>query len=550
MLKHLLIRNYALIRELEMTPSGSLNVITGETGAGKSIMLGAIGLLLGNRADTKSLWDEQEKCVTEGTFDLRGLRLKKLFSNLDLEYDDETIIRREINPAGKSRAFINDLPVTLDVLRQVGQRLMDIHSQHETLELGTQTFQLELLDAFAGNQKITEAYELAWQEFQHARAELSKWEADAARLKAEADYVNFQLTELTQAQLEEGEQGRLEEEQKVLEHAEEIKQRLVSVLARLSESDDAVANQLAEVRADLSAIAPFSEAYQKLLDRFNTVRLELADIANEASDINERVEFEPARFEAVQQRLSLLYQLQKKHRVNEVADLLKIQADLEQRAATTRSLDDTIARLQQTLDAAGKQVAAIGEQLSDSRTRVMTSLKRQLASLLHDLGMPDARVEIHHQRVAPNARGLDEVDVLFSANKGVAPRPLNQVASGGEFSRLMFAVKYVMAEKAALPTLVLDEIDTGVSGEVALKLGSLMKAMARNHQLIAISHLPQIAAKADTHYLVFKDQTGNKATTGIRLLAAEERVDEIAKMIGGAKPTPTARESARELMTI
>ena len=550
MLKHLLIRNYALIRELEMTPSGSLNVITGETGAGKSIMLGAIGLLLGNRADTKSLWDEQEKCVTEGTFDLRGLRLKKLFSDLELEYDDDTIIRREINPAGKSRAFINDLPVTLDVLRQVGQRLMDIHSQHETLELGTQTFQLELLDAFAGNQKITEAYELAWQEFQHARAELSKWEADAARLKAEADYVNFQLTELTQAQLEEGEQGRLEEEQKVLEHAEEIKQRLVSVLARLSESDDAVANQLAEVRSDLSAIAPFSEAYQKLLDRFNTVRLELADIANEASDINERVEFEPARFEAVQQRLSLLYQLQKKHRVNEVADLLKIQAGLEQRAATTRSLDDTIARLQQTLDAAGKQVAAIGEQLSESRTRVMTSLKRQLASLLHDLGMPDARVEIHHQRVAPNARGLDEVDLLFSANKGVAPRTLNQVASGGEFSRLMFAVKYVMAEKAALPTLVLDEIDTGVSGEVALKLGSLMKAMARNHQLIAISHLPQIAAKADTHYLVFKDQTGNKATTGIRLLAAEERVDEIAKMIGGAKPTPTARESARELMTI
>ena len=550
MLKHLLIRNYALIRELEMTPSGSLNVITGETGAGKSIMLGAIGLLLGNRADTKALWDEQEKCVTEGTFDLRGLRLKKLFSDLELEYDDDTIIRREINPAGKSRAFINDLPVTLDILRQVGQRLMDIHSQHETLELGKQTFQLELLDAFAGNQKITEAYELAWQEFQHARAELSKWEADAARLKAEADYVNFQLTELTQAQLEEGEQGRLEEEQKVLEHAEEIKQRLVSVLARLSESDDAVANQLAEVRADLSAIAPFSEAYQKLLDRFNTVRLELADIANEAGDINERVEFEPARFEAVQQRLSLLYQLQKKHRVNEVADLLKIQADLEQRAATTRSLDDTIARLQQTLDAAGKQVAAIGEQLSESRTRVMTSLKRQLASLLHDLGMPDARVEIHHQRVAPNARGLDEVDLLFSANKGVAPRTLNQVASGGEFSRLMFAVKYVMAEKAALPTLVLDEIDTGVSGEVALKLGSLMKAMARNHQLIAISHLPQIAAKADTHYLVFKDQTGNKATTGIRLLAAEERVDEIAKMIGGAKPTPTARESARELMTI
>lgn len=550
MLKHLLIRNYALIRELEMTPSGSLNVITGETGAGKSIMLGAIGLLLGNRADTKALWDEQEKCVTEGTFDLRGLRLKKLFSDLELEYDDDTIIRREINPSGKSRAFINDLPVTLDVLRQVGQRLMDIHSQHETLELGTQTFQLELLDTYAGNQKITEAYELTWREFQHARADLSKWEADAARLKAEADYVNFQLTELTQAQLEEGEQGRLEEEQKVLEHAEEIKQRLVSVLARLSESDDAVANQLAEVRADLSAIAPFSEAYQKLLDRFNTVRLELADIANEAGDINERVEFEPARFEAVQQRLSLLYQLQKKHRVNEVADLLKIQADLEQRAATTRSLDDTIARLQQTLDAAGKQVAAIGEQLSESRTRVMTSLKRQLASLLHDLGMPDARVEIHHQRVAPNARGLDEVDLLFSANKGVAPRTLNQVASGGEFSRLMFAVKYVMAEKAALPTLVLDEIDTGVSGEVALKLGSLMKAMARNHQLIAISHLPQIAAKADTHYLVFKDQTGNKATTGIRLLAAEERVDEIAKMIGGAKPTPNARESARELMTI
>lgn len=550
MLKHLLIRNYALIRELEMTPSGSLNVITGETGAGKSIMLGAIGLLLGNRADTKALWDEQEKCVTEGTFDLRGLKLKKLFSDLELEYDDDTIIRREINPAGKSRAFINDLPVTLDILRQVGQRLMDIHSQHETLELGTQTFQLELLDTYAGNQKITEAYELAWQEFQHARAELSQWEADAARLKAEADYVNFQLTELTQAQLEEGEQGRLEEEQKVLEHAEEIKQRLVSVLARLSESDDAVANQLADVRADLSAIAPFSEAYQKLLDRFNTVRLELADIANEAGDINERVEFEPARFEAVQQRLSLLYQLQKKHRVNEVADLLKIQADLEQRAATTRSLDDTIARLQQTVDAAGKQVAAIGEQLSESRTRVMTSLKRQLASLLHDLGMPDARVEIHHQRVAPNARGLDEVDLLFSANKGVAPRTLNQVASGGEFSRLMFAVKYVMAEKAALPTLVLDEIDTGVSGEVALKLGSLMKAMARNHQLIAISHLPQIAAKADTHYLVFKDQTGNKATTGIRLLAAEERVDEIAKMIGGAKPTPTARESARELMTI
>ena len=550
MLKHLLIRNYALIRELEMSPSESLNVITGETGAGKSIMLGAIGLLLGNRADTKALWDDQEKCVTEGTFDLRGLKLKKLFAELDLDYQDDTIIRREINPAGKSRAFINDLPVTLDVLRQVGQRLMDIHSQHETLELGTQTFQLQLLDAFAGNGKIADDYDLAWDTYQKARNELAKWEADAAKLKAEADYVDFQLTELKQASLINGEQEKLEEELKVLEHTEEIKQRLTAVLGRLSEADDAVINRLAEVRADLSAIAPYAESYQRLLDRFNAVRLELADVADEAEQINEKAEFEPARFEEVQGRLSLIYQLQKKHRVSRIAELLHLQEALEQRASATRNLDDTLAQLRQALTIAETKIGAVGEQLSTSRTRVMSSLTRQLGELLHDLGMPDARVEMLHQRVEPNARGLDQVDLLFSANKGVAPRPLSQVASGGEFSRLMFAVKYVMAEKAALPTLVLDEIDTGVSGEVALKLGTLMKAMARDHQLIAISHLPQIAAKADTHYLVFKDQSGNKATTGIRLLAAEDRVEEIAKMIGGARPTSTARESARELMTI
>lgn len=549
MLKHLTIRNYALIRLLEMNPSSHLNVITGETGAGKSIMLGAIGLLMGNRADTKVMWDEGDKCVIEGVFDIKYYKLKSFFRDADLDYADETVLRREISPGGKSRAFINDTPVTLETMRALGGRLMDVHSQHETLELGNQSFQLRLIDAFAENHTIRDGYNQAWSVFQEAKKKHEVLTREASSLRDEADYINFQLDELTKAGFEPTEQEGLEKEMKIMEHAEEIKTRFNAILQVLNAAEFSAQQSLSEVRTHLQAIASWSEAYATLLNRLESVRLELEDIASEIEKEEAHVEFDPQRAEFVKERLSTLYRLLKKHRMTDVKELIALQGSLQEKAMVTSNLDEVLDQAHRTLLKTEGEVKKFADQLRETRKKAFLPLRKQIVTLLQELGIPEANLAIEAKETLPGPTGADRVDILFSANKGIAPRPLVQVASGGEFSRLMFCIKYVMAEKSAMPTLILDEIDNGVSGEIAIKLGNLMKEMSNGHQLITISHLPQIAARGQAHYYVFKDNSDKKTVSSIRLLNDKERVEEIAKMIGGNKPSKVALENAQELLT-
>ena len=548
MLQHLTIKNYALIRHLELKPSGNLNVITGETGAGKSIMLGALGLLMGNRADTKVLWDENEKCVTEGVFQIKDYKLKSFFKGEDLDYDEVTVLRREISPAGKSRAFSNDTPVTLEVMKKLGNLLMDVHSQHETLQLGSHTFQLNLIDAYADNVALREKYAEHWSEFTRAKKALQDLENEADSLRQEADYIRFQLNELNQANLEEGEQESLEEELKVKENAEEIKTRFQAMLDSLSRSEYAAQTSLREARSQLQHIASFSSHYSALLERLDSLLIELDDLTGEAEREEENVEFDPQRLQYVQERLSTIYKLLKKHRLNNVPELLALQANLHERDALTSNLDESLLASRRSYEAAEKKVRETAAMLTESRKKSFQPLCRQLTKLLQELGIPEASMQIEASLTPPASTGSDKIEILFSANKGMPPRPLAQVASGGEFSRVMFCIKYVMTERTSMPTLVLDEIDTGISGEVAIKLGNMMKQMSRKHQVISISHLPQIAAKGDAHYYVFKDNTARKTVTSIRVLNEKERVEEIAKMIGGANPSKVAMQNAEELL--
>jgi DNA repair protein RecN (Recombination protein N) len=548
MLSHLIIKNYALIQSLEIDFSDKLNVVTGETGAGKSIMLGALGLLLGNRADTKVLLNPDEKCITEGTFEIGSYKLKQTFEHLELDYAPSTTLRREIAPGGKSRAFINDTPVTLDVLRSVGARLMDIHSQHETLELGKRQFQLNLIDTFAQNLTLKSEYETAWKDFKTKEAALQYLTNEAQKLRQESDYVNFQLKELESADFQEKEQETLERDVKVGEHAEEIKGKLAQLTGLLKESDFSVLHALNEARGILNSLTSYSNEYQTLFTRLESVRLELDDITSEMEQASENIEFNPEQVKQALARLDLLYRLMKKHQAGTIKELLEIQEGFARTASKTENLDQSIAQAQKELDAASKLVNQLSKKLSESRKESFQPISKQLIKYLKALGIPQADIEISHQATQPAPTGADLIEINFSANKGIAPRPLAEVASGGEFSRLMFSIKYIMAEKTSLPTLILDEIDSGVSGEIAVSLGKMMKQMATRHQLISISHLPQIAAKGDEHFIVYKDLKSAKATSLIKKLDAEGRVEEIAKMIGGANPSAIARENARELI--
>ncbi len=548
MLTHLTIKNYALIKHLEFTPSANLNVITGETGAGKSIMLGAMGLLLGNRADSKTLWDENEKCVTEGVFDISAYALKELFESENLDYDKQTVIRREISTNGKSRAFINDTPVTLDVMRKIGSRLMDIHSQHETLELGTKSFQLELIDSFASNGMLRDSYLTAWKKFTTAKDEFEKLKEESVALKKEADFISFQLVELIKADLKEGELEKLESDLKIQEHAEEIKIQFNAIIEQLGRSEFSVSTTLAAVRNQLQSIASYSPDYTQLLQRLESARIELDDILQEVEQAEEKIEFDPQQTEELKDRVSLIYQLQQKHRLQDVAQLIELRNSLQLKADKTSNLDALLVQAQANFTQAEKELNKVAAELSKSRQKTFSPLTKQLTQLLKELGIPDALLTVEDTPINPGPKGADSIEILFSANKGMPPRPLAQVASGGEFSRVMFSIKYIMAEKTALPTLILDEIDTGVSGEIAIRLGSRMKEMAIRHQVIAISHLPQIAAKAEAHFFVFKDNSSDRTITAMKKLADTDRVHEIAQMIAGSKPSTLALENARELM--
>lgn len=548
MLKNLIIKNYVLLQELEMIPSEALNIITGETGAGKSIMLGAIGLLLGNRADKKTLYDEDKKCVIEASFTVNKFSLETLFNEQELDYDPVCILRREITPSGKSRAFINDTPVRLEILRAVGRFLVDIHSQHDTLLLGNNTYQLEIIDAYADNETLQKAFKKSYQQYRRATYDFESLQHEAIQMNREFDFNQFLLSELTEAHLENGEQERLEEELQMMENAGNIKEQLSGSLILLSHADPSVDDMLAQAKSTMSKITAFSSRYEALYQRIESCLIELRDISNELEDESLEVDFDFDKVEATRSRVNLINQLQQKHHVGSVNELLQIQTELEEKVAKVQNLDHEIARLKSVRDVAYQEMMIHAKQLSDSRKAVFISFCEEIKQLLVNLGIPDARLEIVRRQIEATDTGIDEINILFSANKGIAPQELRGVASGGEFSRLMFCIKYVLASKTFLPTIIFDEIDTGVSGEIAIKMVNMMKVMAKSHQVITISHLPQVAAKGDAHYFVYKDSSSGKTISRFKKLEYDERIQEIAKMLGGNNPSTIAYENAKELL--
>jgi DNA repair protein RecN (Recombination protein N) len=548
MLKQLTIQNYALIRQLDICPSSGLNIITGETGAGKSIMLGAIGLLLGNRADSKVLFDEDQKCFVEGVFDIKDYALQEIFEEEDIDFDDTCIIRREIAPNGKSRAFINDTPARVETLKRIMEVLMDIHSQHDTLLLGSNIYQTQLLDAYAGNSLLVSTYKeqyKAWKKTEKYWITLKEG-ADAAQ--KELDYQLYLLKELEEARLSAGEQTQLEEELKVLENAEEIKSKLVYAIELLSNSEQAVNTNLKMTVGYLDQLSKFANHYSVLKDRTNSAFIELKDIVAELEDLEGTIEITPEKIEIVSQRLSVIYKLQQKHHVKSVDELLSIENDLRQKVGAVLNLEDQLVEAAKEVTQANDLLLATGKALSAKRLMSLPLMEDELKVLLGDLGMKEAYVTIKQESIEPSNNGLDKISFLFTANKGVNPQELKTAASGGEFSRLMLAIKYILADKMAMPTIIFDEIDTGISGEIAIKVGRLMKQMTHKHQIICISHMPQMASQAEAHYYVYKDHSADRTISKVKLLTEEERIKEIAQMIGGDHPSESAFQSARELI--
>ncbi len=548
MLKSLSISNYALIDQLLMQPSKGLSMITGETGAGKSIMLGAMGMLLGNRADTKVLLHEDKKCVIEGVFEIGEYGLKDFFESAELDFDPTCIIRREISPGGKSRSFVNDTPVLLDTLKLLGAYLMDVHSQHDTLQLGEGSYQLGLIDAFAQTLAELKQYKTDYKTFKQSQKAYHELKQKAQELQKEADFNQFQLDELGALSLQAGEQSELESTQEVLENAEEIKLKINEMLNLFQDEQFGVIQGMAQIQHGMQSLERLAHKFQALRERFQSSLIEVKDLADTLAEEEGGIEVDFEKLEGIRERLSKIYQLQKKHGVNSVEELMALEAELADKVFQFQNLDETLRVAKATLDQTEKQIVASGEKLRKLRVSCFPDFQKSLEKLLAGLGMENAKLVVEHKSTEPNPGGMDEIELLFSANKGSSPQPLKKVASGGEFSRLLFAIKYLMADKMALPTLIFDEIDTGISGEVALQMVRMMKEISQNHQVICITHLPQVAGQGDLHYFVYKDNSSAKTVSKIKLLEGEGRIQELAKMIAGATPSASALESARELL--
>ncbi len=548
MLSNLLIKNYALIKHLEMQPARGFNIITGETGAGKSIMLGAIGLLMGNRADGKSVWHRHQKCVIEGTFLIDQYDLQELFTTHDWEYHHETIIRREIAISGKSRAFINDSPVNLESLRTLGSHLLDIHSQHQTLQLGAEKFQLQVLDIFGDHRDLQKHYRKAYTSWREGLKSKNALLQKSIEQKQEADYHNFLLEELNQADLSVEEQEELEDSLQVMEHAEEIKSQLNQVLQVLEGPEVTALELLDHAIRMVSRIKDLTPRYQEIHSRLNSAYIELKDLSGEISAEQDSVQYDPKVLEEQKSRLDWINRLEQKHQVSTISELLEIKSRLENQFSDMTKTEAELEELEVRIATAKDDLNQWGQKLSEARLKAFNPLSIKMKSLLGSLGINEADLTMSHQTVEPNEDGLDQVTWLFSANKGIDPLPLKQVASGGEFSRLMFCLKYILADKVKLPTILFDEIDSGVSGEIALQMVEMMRQMSTRHQVITISHLPQFAAKGDHHYFVYKSSENQGTTSEIKKLEGEERLVEVARMIGGNNPSEIALANARELL--
>ncbi len=551
MLNRLSINNYALIDSANILPSKGLNILTGETGAGKSIIMGALSLILGQRAEGRFFFSQNRKCVIEGYFDVSGYDLRGFFSDNDLDYDDETILRREINVDGKSRAFVNDTPVNLQVLKALGEKLIDIHSQHATLQINTPAFQLLVLDSVAGNREIKRKYTAVYTEWRDVVARLNDLKEAADKANAEKDYHQFLFNELEEAQLETGEQQALEDEQQQLEHAEEIKRGLLGAVQIMQEQDGNVEQLLRSSMQQLQQAARYLPALEEQVSRLESSIIEIRDLVEELAQAEQQIIHDGERLSVVGERLSMLYGLQQKHRVADVDALITLRDELSEKLLSADEQQTEIAQLEQQSGMLEVQAHALADKLTESRQRVLPDIVTQVLAILNEVGMPESRLVIELTPVADGTlrpNGQDEVSFLFSANKGQEPQPVNKVASGGELSRLMLAIKSIVARSSALPTIIFDEIDTGISGEVALKVGNTMEALSTHMQVVAITHLPQIAAKGETHFKVYKADDGDKTYTHITPLTEEQRVLEIAQMLSGANPGDTAIRHATELL--
>ncbi|CAM3521788.1 DNA repair protein RecN [Flavobacterium chungbukense] len=549
MITSLSIKNYALIEKLAIDFSKGFSIITGETGAGKSIILGAIGLVLGKRADLSSLKNKEEKCVIEAQFEISKYNLKEFFEANDLDYEDETIIRREILPSGKSRAFINDSPVNLQELQDLSLYLIDIHSQQQTQELSDESVQFKIIDAIANNGGSIEQYQKLLKSYKTDKSKLNallKKQSDSGK---EQEYNTFLLNELVSAQLKSGEQEELEADYEKLNNVEIIKESLDKSLSIANEEQFGVFHNLNEIKNALQKVAAFSPEYQNLFERITSLAIEFDDISKELENCSEKLLNDPAQLELINQKLQLIYNLQKKHAVSSVDDLLQIQADLGNTLLELDNMDEEIASLSKIIEQKTIELDKYADEIHQNRVNAIPKLSEQLISILQTLGMPNTRFKmdlIPSENYLQN--GKEELQFLFSANKGTDFGLLKKVASGGEMSRIMLAVKAILAKYSKLPTLIFDEIDTGVSGEIAIRMGEIMKEMSATMQIFAITHLPQIASKGDSHFKVSKSTVGDDTQSELKLLSQEDRILEIAQMLSGANVSDSALNHAKQLL--
>lgn len=552
MLRSLYIQNYALIEKLDIGFDSGFSVITGETGAGKSIILGAIGLLLGQRADVKSIRKGASKCIIEARFDVSAYGMQPFFEANELEYEDECILRRELYASGKSRAFINDTPASLAQMKELGELLIDVHSQHQNLLLNKEGFQLNVLDLLAHDEAELAAYQKLYNDWRQARQDLEALVARAEQSRADEDYIRFQLEQLEEANLTDGEQEELEQEAEMLTHAEDIKAGLYRAGQALNADEGGVLEALKDCQNTMMGLRSVFAPAGELADRLDSVYIELKDISQEVADKEEEVEFNPARLDEVNARLNLIYSLQQKHRVDTVKALLSLQENYALQLSAITSSDEDIARLEAQVKELFSQVTAQAQVLTEARTRAAREVERQMAARLVPLGMPNVRFQVEMGvRKEPGVHGADTVNFLFSANKNGVLQNISSVASGGEIARVMLSVKAMIAGAVKLPTIVFDEIDTGVSGEIADRMADIMQEMGDNdRQVISITHLPQIAARGRAHYKVYKEDNEVETSSHIRRLTDDERVEELAHMLSGATLTEAALNNARALLKL
>ena len=543
------IQNYAIIDNLSIEFSSGLNIITGETGAGKSILMGALSLTLGERADSTSLLMKEKKCVVETFFKtVKNKTVKQFLIANDLDSEDELVIRREIAPNGKSRAFVNDTPVNLNQLKELSSLLVDLHQQLDTLELGDSDFQREVLDALAGNGELLQQYNTVYHQYIAVKKELEELQLQQSNANKELDYHKFLFDELEEIDLKENELEELDSELKLLSNSESIKQQLGSIYAELKESELPIVQQLKSLVNRLHSLEQYHSDITSLSQRLKSTQIELNDISDELERLNDAVKYSPERIQWINERTLVGYKLLKKHSVNSTNELLIIKDDLQQKLNSILNISEAIQQKEKRVQELFKQCGALAETISTNREKAIQPFTEKVNLLLVQVGMANARIKVQLTTVSLNEYGNNVIEFLFDANKSNRFEPLRKVASGGELSRLMLSIKSLVAKKLQLPVLIFDEIDTGISGEAARQVGIIMKELSKSHQLLAITHQPQIAAKADAHYFVYKEIKGDKIVTSIRLLNNDERITTIAKMLSGEKPTAAALQNAREMV--